>query len=669
MATASGDDENDNGIGDHGDGDDDVHEPRFFMHTPSLDEQEELGRASLSSSSSPPAVEGASSSSSSSARSGGGLGVGMGMTRGNRTGDNADNDNDNDDDDDDDGVDCLRRPQATSRRSVASPANHNNDGDNVTSHNVINTLPPSSSVCAWSRFSVAELSGACGDFGTLIPLLVAMARERTIYLAPTLFWTGLVHIITGWWWDIPMPLQPMKSIAAVAIAGGLDRLQVTTAGIWMGVVMTTLSVSGGIEFVNKIVPVSVVSGLQMGVGMKLAIRGMLMIQDLPWWGQLDCIFTAVVCTLFSMVLLKEQQQRQAAAQPRTMSLWRRLTQKPPVGLYLFGLGAILSLINSWIQEPKEATDRLEDPASIWFGAPIVVNALKGVTSDDWRKGFLEGAIPQLPLTTLNSVISICLLADTMFAHKRQGEKEVVSRKAACLSVGLLNVVFCPLGCMPNCHGAGGLAGQHRLGAESGTSMIILGLIKMSIAILFGGSLLELLDALPISVLGLMLCIAGHELATTGSTTLVQTYYHQTSNGDNSHNRHQSQQQQQQQQPNQQEQQQPQETTTTTTTTGELTVSLRQATVIAMVTTIVIVGLGKTHYGAFCGWITYMIYGTGTLEFVSWWRWGDDDNNNTNTTHQYEYHTIPFPSSDHHVVQNTATTRRNNHTTTSRDNTI
>mmetsp|Transcript_20167 Transcript_20167/g.57248 ORF Transcript_20167/g.57248 Transcript_20167/m.57248 type:complete len:166 (-) Transcript_20167:279-776(-) len=100
MATASGDDENDNGIGDHGDGDDDVHEPRFFMHTPSLDEQEELGRASLSSSSSPPAVEGASSSSSSSARSGGGLGVGMGMTRGNRTGDNADNDNDNDDDDD-----------------------------------------------------------------------------------------------------------------------------------------------------------------------------------------------------------------------------------------------------------------------------------------------------------------------------------------------------------------------------------------------------------------------------------------------------------------------------------------------------------------------------------------------------------------------------------------
>jgi hypothetical protein len=111
----------------------------------------------------------------------------------------------------------------------------------------------------WSKLTVSEVSGSCGDFGTLIPLLVAMARQRSIYLAPTLFGTGLVHVVTGLIWDIPMPLQPMKSIAAVAIAEGLTREQVTTAGMWMGIFMTLLSF-GGIEAVNKVVPKSVVSG-------------------------------------------------------------------------------------------------------------------------------------------------------------------------------------------------------------------------------------------------------------------------------------------------------------------------------------------------------------------------------------------------------------------------
>jgi len=38
-------------------------------------------------------------------------------------------------------------------------------------------------------------------------------------------------------------------------------------------------------------------------------------------------------------------------------------------------------------------------------------------TDDWRVGFFEGAIPQLPLTTLNSVVSVCALRTALYPNK------------------------------------------------------------------------------------------------------------------------------------------------------------------------------------------------------------------------------------------------------------
>ena len=110
------------------------------------------------------------------------------------------------------------------------------------------------------HFTLREVSGSCGDFGTLIPLLVALARERCIYLAPTLLGTGIVHILTGLYWDIPMPLQPMKSIAALAIAQQLTRMQVTTAGVGMGICFLFLTL-GGINVLHRWIPHAVIGGL------------------------------------------------------------------------------------------------------------------------------------------------------------------------------------------------------------------------------------------------------------------------------------------------------------------------------------------------------------------------------------------------------------------------
>lgn len=56
----------------------------------------------------------------------------------------------------------------------------------------------------------AEISGALGDLGTLLPLMIALAMQGSIQLGSTLVFSGLFNIVTGVVYGIPLPVQPMK---------------------------------------------------------------------------------------------------------------------------------------------------------------------------------------------------------------------------------------------------------------------------------------------------------------------------------------------------------------------------------------------------------------------------------------------------------------------------
>jgi len=56
----------------------------------------------------------------------------------------------------------------------------------------------------------AEISGALGDLGTLLPLMIALALQGSIDLPSTLVFSGLFNIVTGVIFGIPLPVQPMK---------------------------------------------------------------------------------------------------------------------------------------------------------------------------------------------------------------------------------------------------------------------------------------------------------------------------------------------------------------------------------------------------------------------------------------------------------------------------
>jgi MFS superfamily sulfate permease-like transporter len=125
---------------------------------------------------------------------------------------------------------------------------------------------------------------------------------------------------------------------------------------------------------------------------------------------------------------------------------------------------------------------------------------------DFKTSFPKAALPQIPLTTLNSVVAVSALSVDLFPDRPADPKRVT------ISVGLMNLVGAAFGAMPMCHGAGGLAGQYRFGARTNGSILFLGLTKMVLAVVFGASMMGFCRAFPASILGVMLGFSGIELA-------------------------------------------------------------------------------------------------------------------------------------------------------------
>jgi MFS superfamily sulfate permease-like transporter len=169
------------------------------------------------------------------------------------------------------------------------------------------------------------------------------------------------------------------------------------------------------------------------------------------------------------------------------------SRRIPAALLLFGLGLVLAV---WTHP--------EVIGSLGFG--FTLPSWSPPAGDDFVTAFPKAALPQIPLTTLNSVIAVCALSADLFPDRKADPRKVA------VSVGLMNLIACWFGGMPMCHGAGGLAGQYRFGARTNGSILFLGAVKMLLAVLLGASLMTLCGAFPASVLGALLAFSGMELA-------------------------------------------------------------------------------------------------------------------------------------------------------------
>ena len=346
------------------------------------------------------------------------------------------------------------------------------------------------------KFNRMEFAGSLGDLGTLLPIAGGLILVTGLNPTGVFLSIGLYYILSGLYFGVPVPVQPMKAIGAYAIAMGMTAQQVLASGLLMGVLLLVLGATNLITVVGRYIPKSVVRGVQLSTGMILMMQGLKM-----------------------MLGTTRLQEIQNLAEPY-LTVY---TIGPiPIGVPMGVCGAVLALalLDNRRYPAGLVVVLLGLTAGIFWGTHegLSVEAvgfhLPGIFGFEFpaRLDFIFAAVllvlPQLPMTVGNAVLAYVELSKRYF-----GDQSLrVTFRSATISMALANLICFSLGGMPLCHGAGGLAAHYRFGARTFGSNIIVGVLFLLLALLFGNELMGVLHLIPFSILGVLLLFAGIQLA-------------------------------------------------------------------------------------------------------------------------------------------------------------
>ncbi|KMQ73277.1 putative sulfate/molybdate transporter [Marinobacter subterrani] len=313
---------------------------------------------------------------------------------------------------------------------------------------------------------VRDASGALGDLGTLIPLGLGAIGLAGLAPIPVLVGFAVFYIATGLYYRLPVPVQPMKAVAALLLTTQLSSQSLVAGGVLIGAILLVLGLTGWINGAARLIPRSVLSGLQLGLGMMLAYMSFgLMATSLP----LGIVTLAIV------------------------GITLKLCPNWPVAL----IGLIGAVVLGTLLGAPGLMLPLADPVA--FTLP----ELPGI--GDWQQAVPTLVLPQLALTLTNAIVLTTLVVGDYFGE--QSHRVTPARLS--VSTGLANLFLVPLGALPMCHGAGGVAAHHRFGARTGLAPVLLGTGLLMIAIIPGG--LSVIAAIPMAGLGALLFVAAAEL--------------------------------------------------------------------------------------------------------------------------------------------------------------
>lgn len=207
-----------------------------------------------------------------------------------------------------------------------------------------------------------------------------------IAFGPALFYAGLYTLGIALVYEIPIPVQPMKTIASVGLLGNYPQSQILAAGILMAMIVFLLQITKMISWFQSITPVALVRGIQLGLGLSLMQKGIDMAyvhgvnfdignvasvtQTVIWLG-IDSVLTSV---LFAMLC---------------MYFFYARTIPMALLLFLYGISVSIYRYNTILQ----------GETTLQFGPnwePPVFPSFS-----DFQVAFTDMVLPQLPLTLLN----------------------------------------------------------------------------------------------------------------------------------------------------------------------------------------------------------------------------------------------------------------------------
>src|SRR3970282_2657668 len=89
--------------------------------------------------------------------------------------------------------------------------------------------------------------------------------------ASVLIMLGVMQIMTGLVYRMPMPVQPLKAMAAIVISSKLASGVLYGGGLAVGILMLILAVTGLRTWLAPAVPGAVVGALPCGRGVELTL--------------------------------------------------------------------------------------------------------------------------------------------------------------------------------------------------------------------------------------------------------------------------------------------------------------------------------------------------------------------------------------------------------------
>ncbi len=316
---------------------------------------------------------------------------------------------------------------------------------------------------------VREAAGAVGNFGTVLPLLFGVVLATGIAPGPALLFFGLWYVVAGLVYRQPIPIEPMKTVAVVAIAGQATAGEVVAGGILLGALFLALGLSGWIDPIVARIPVPVTRGVQLGLALLLA-------RSAVTYGLADPVLAVAGIAVVG-----------------AFALVRRRRAVPDLSAILvLALGLALVALGGGMSAPA---------------VPLPYPVLPGF--GDWLPALVVLVLPQAVLTLTNSIAATELLARDLLP--RPPTAGLLSKM-----IGAMNLVAVPLGGIPMCHGAGGLAAQYRFGGRTGWSNAIAGLVLVLIAVVAGTPAAVAL--FPTGLLAALLLAVALELARAGLRT-------------------------------------------------------------------------------------------------------------------------------------------------------
>ena len=316
-----------------------------------------------------------------------------------------------------------------------------------------------------------ELAGAVADVGVLIPIAVALIVTNGLSPTAVLIPAGALYVVAAGVYRLPVPVQPLKALGAIAIAKGLGVDDIAAAALLMGAIFLALGATGLIDLAGRAFPRPLIRGVQLTVGLlflKIA------------WG-----LVAQPPKSFSGHALEPSWAVPLGALIVALALALR---RWPIALILVGVGVGVALADAGGEihfGPSDVSFPSLHGATFWTALTVLV-------------------LPQLPLSFANSCLATADAARVYFGDAAR--RVVPGRLAATL--GAANLLSGTIGGMPVCHGAGGLTAHFAFGARTWRAPFAIGVTLVALALGVGSGLAAFLTAFPVPVLAGLLATAG-----------------------------------------------------------------------------------------------------------------------------------------------------------------